>query len=599
MFNASISEHNNQVIKIHRNGINDDEDTITILRELISSQIEQETSSSQIELLKELVDEQAKWHHLDSKQLYNSDYFESRHPLFLFNECTAFGCFLNRYQYPGNRLMIENVFARHLRKHIESGSDQFHIGIHGIGGFFTEMWILARTLNTKLTHNPVLNFHITNDKMNELVEEIKKQINEKNTNSQLSEYSFNIEDFEFPDYKSTNAIFGPQDDQDDQDDQENQNDHSKSNYFRAKFFMIIRLIQWIKTLGFKCNVYLYSSTESFCSQNLKMDALIGIDYVDQFYETQKIEFIKKANLSVNPGGLIMMARTDGLMQRENLIVNVLQRKDYLNSTDDDHVVEYIDSDEHRYNVSHQESFIRDLEFANIILSEKESRLQEKIRGYIPKSIVEKTPEQLRQNDFSAFETLFGEQPAEYYAILLPIQEAETMTSLQDLIPHLSKEPTPLSNNMRGMYYQMDNTNDISSYIVRKKLTGYDNAKKDVEKQKMEIHQIYRDYLEESTTPLFQLDGTYWPLIMGYSHIFKHYTAKQTFTAVFVNIPIAIVRGLALGVVSMTDTFMSYFGYYRRNLPYNFYIPHELKTRELSEDENDLGDLNDLNVNFSY
>lgn len=220
--------------------------------------LQKQPDSQRMELLGIILEDQEE-HNNTFEEIITTQYLETRHVLFPFNECTEPMCHLSRCNNPAARILVEREFAKQISK-LEG--EELDIAVYGAGGFYTELYILLQ-LNPSVKK---LNLHLTNEKFNELVEYAKDM-------TQLD----------------INTI---------QTDRED-----KTDYFRVKFFMFSRIIQWMRATGVETNIYVHST----CQLDIDniMDVVVGIDMVDEFANSKLLNFRDLVVSSIKPDGIVL------------------------------------------------------------------------------------------------------------------------------------------------------------------------------------------------------------------------------------------------------------------------------------------------------
>lgn len=244
--------------------------------------LQQQPDSQRMELLGILLEDQESHNFNHFDDVIISEYLDTRHVLFPFNECTSTVCHLSRFNNPAARIIIEREFKKQVSLFSE---EEVNIAVHGTGGFYTELYIL---LGLKDKGIKTLNLHLTGDKFNELVDFGKT----------YDELDINTIEFDELD---------------------------KTNYFRVKFMMFSRIIQWMRAIEIETNLYIHNS----CQLDIGsvMDIVIGIDYVDQFPINQMLNFRDLVVSSIKENGLVLSCFS-GVYNR-NIKFHICKFDDYI------------------------------------------------------------------------------------------------------------------------------------------------------------------------------------------------------------------------------------------------------------------------------
>jgi hypothetical protein len=204
----------------------------------------------------------------------------SENPLALFSECIASECGLDRSSHSSYRNFIENKIVKTMKtvdKKVITYTSYY-------GGFlFQDIIILTKIghLFDKIKVNFIVDFSeyfdIISDKS-------------KNPYAESNKISFEFED-------------------------ENK---SRESWTKLLTYRIIKLLEWFNSLNINIKIRFYKSCKDLiknCNNSKYLsDLIVGIDYIDQFYEFIYL-FKICAQLTSNNDGYIFSLRTDGLYSK--------------------------------------------------------------------------------------------------------------------------------------------------------------------------------------------------------------------------------------------------------------------------------------------
>lgn len=506
--------------------------------QVCQEELSEQTNTSRTELMEKMTTMLEKfgvqYPNITSKELYES------HPMMVFGECKEPSCFMSRTTCPGIRLMIEDQFSEHLTKQLEKNAeaDIFKIGIHGMGGFLTELLILTNTLNEfDAGDEDITELHLTGDKFGEFLEYLTLEIADNNSKTII------LDQIKF-------------------------SDQDKTNYYRVKFFIMIRIMEWFKVMNHVVHIYLHTE-ENIMRQRAQLDAFMSIDYVDQFIAHQITSGYAIANQCVKQGGLSMLARTNGLMQQPNFFIEIRYKE------------ENIDEDEVAY---------------DYVMNEKTKELDEQVRlieqnttYYVNPKVLNYAIDQTLDilDTLDALDTTnntsdtaddFDDDPFGFERAnrLCRINHPNPMLLTLSQLKEHSSEPQKFEFKSNRILFTRLPSGETCEFIVETKPEVYnlEERKREIEAETMNIIQ---EYYDESFIPVVQHNGFCRPILSASMYLWALMTWRQRLTYIG-SIPIRIGLGFAIFgkelITLMSDKILNKFGYYRtddlKQFKSNFY-----------------------------
>jgi len=459
-----------------------------------------------------------------SKQLYES------HPMMVFGECKEHMCTMSRSRCPSIRLMIEEQFSNHLSKQLESfDGDRFKIGIHGMGGFLTELLILTKSFDRfEAEPENITELHITGDKFGEFIEYLTLEIaGDKNK-------VISLDQIKFPEL-------------------------DKTNYYRVKFFIMIRIMEWFKTMGHIVHIYLHTES-NILKQRAQLDAFMALDYVDQFVAQQIHSGYAIANSCVKQGGLSMLARTSGLMQQPEFFIEI--RRKEINIDEDEEAYDYV--------LKEKQSEL------NTIVSD----IQKNTSYYVNLTFLNNNTSDTSIHDADDDPFAFI-KPENLCKIDHPAPMALTLTELKE---HASS-PQKYNISSNKMIFTRLSSGEVCEFIIETtpEVANMEILRRGVESNIMSITQ---EYYDEAFDPIVQYNGLYKPLIKSLYYIWIRMTTTERLQYV-ASIPLRIGLGFLLFAKDVftygADTILNRFGYYRQDDLRQFRFP-ELKIEKCDQSQ---------------
>jgi hypothetical protein len=473
--------------------------------------------------------------HITSKELYES------HPMMVFGECKEPMCFMSRCTYPGIRLMVEDLFSKHLTQQLDTDAEtnRFKIGIHGVGGFLTELLIISNALNEfEQNDGTITELHLTGDKFDEFIGYFNMEINGDKAKI------FSLDQIEF-------------------------DNMDKTNYYRVKFFIMIRIIEWFKNIGHTVQIYLHTE-DSIVQQRAKFDAFMSIDYVDQFIAHQINSGYTIANACVKQGGLVMLARTGGLMQQPQIVIDIRQKE------------KNIDDAEVAYDYVMIEK--------NKELDEQMNQIAQNTEHYVHAHVFE--PHKSKESHF-----MMDNSDDESYSapLLCKINHPKpTMLTLAEL-KECADPPQDIKIRSNQMIFARIPSGQVVDFLIKTTPTVKDleTKKREIE---AEIMKIAHDYYDEAFEPLVQYDGFFKVSMVAFTYVWARMTREQKIQHIC-NVPVRIAHGLVGAFKELSITVMNpilnRLGYYRHDDMKQFSRwPKVNLSKEESDSDELFGELSD-------